>query len=249
MRLISLTIFVTVCWIITTGGYDTHVHPVMVPQAPPPAITATFTTDGFTLSITARCELAERLCPFRAEIHASPSLFELIEHVEYTFSPDRPKSPSPITDASTGFRLEAQQTFGEKVYAAVTLRPRGGMPAKVVQLEGPIPFAAEVKPPLPDGLRFEDRYQAQFLEGVPHKAVYYFFIIWLRGDAAALSQIRSVEYQLPEAYFSRPRVVARAATEYMIDGSVPSDARFEIVALIRWKNGTRSSHAIPFRVR
>lgn len=81
------------------------------------------------------------------------------------------------------------------------------------------------------------------------RPIYYFFRIRLRGDAVALNRIRSVEYQLPNAYFSRPRVLASAASEYMIDGSMPGDAIFEIVAVIRWKNGTRSTHAIQFRAR
>lgn len=219
MRLISLTIFVIVC-VLTVGGHNTQAHLLPSSQASPPpaAITATFTTDGLTLSITARCEPAERLCPFRAEIQAPPALFGLIDKVEYTFYPDRPKSPSSMTDGSTGFRFEAKQMFGEKVYATVTLRPRGSTPAKVVQLEGTIPFAAEVKPPLPAGLRFEDQYQQQYLEG-GILTNYYFFRIWLRGDAVALNRILSVEYQLPQPHFSRPRVVANARMEYMIDAS------------------------------
>lgn len=202
MRLISFAIFVVVCWTITIGKQNAPAHQGLIAQAPPPpaAITAKFTTDGFTLSITARCEPAERLCPFRAEIQAPPSLFEWINHVEYTFIPDRRTSPAPMTDASTGFRLDAKQMFGQKVYATVKLRPRGGVPSRVVQLEGTIPFAAAVKPPLPAGLRFEDQYQQQYLEG-GILTNYYFFRIWLRGDAAALNRIRSVEYQLPQSHF------------------------------------------------
>lgn len=233
---LNAAIFVVACWPITSVRHDIYARQWLVAQgSPSAAITATFTRDGFTLRITARCEPAARLCPFRAEIQAPPALFDLIEHVEYTFIPDRRNSPSPVTDASTGFRLEANQTFGEKVYAAVTLRPRGGTPSKVVRLEGTIPFAADVKPPLPAGLRFEDQYQQQYLEG-GILTNYYFFRIWLRGDAAALNRIRSVEYQLPQSHFSRPRVVANAGMEYMIDGTMLGDARFDIVALIRWKD-------------
>ena len=83
-------------------------------------------------------------------------------------------------------------------------------------------FAADVRPPLPAGLRFEDKYQQQHLEG--QVSNYYWFGIRLRGDAAALNRIRSVEYQLPQSHFSRPRVVGNAAIEYMIDGSMPGDA-------------------------
>ncbi|HLG14860.1 MAG TPA: hypothetical protein VJH03_10220 [Blastocatellia bacterium] len=210
-------------------------------------ITATFTTQGLTLNLTARCSSADRLCPFRAEIHAPPPLFKLIEHVEYTLSPDRPTSPTPITDASTSFRFEAKQMAGEKVYAEVTLRPRGGAPSKVVRLEGTIPFGEEAKPPLPSGLRFEIQYRPWYLEG--GAAVGHYFLIWLRGETAALNRIKSVEYQLPTAYFTNPRAVARAETEYMFEGYKPNNASFEIVAALRWKNGTRSTHAIPIRAR
>lgn len=240
-------VLLVVCWTITISRHNTHALPGLIPQAPAGADTATFTTDGFTLSITARCESAERPCPFRAEIHAPPSLFELIKHVEYTFFPDRPKSPSPITDASTSFRLEAKQMAAEKVYAEVSLRPRVGAQARVVRLEGTIPFAREVKPPLPPGLRFEVRYRPWYMEGGADVGDN--FLIWLGGETAALHRIKAVEYQLPTAYFTQPRVVARAETEYMFEGFKPNNASFEIVAVIRWKNGTRSTHAIPFRAR
>lgn len=232
------------CAILLTAVNNAHALPGLIPQASPQgsAITAKFTSGGFTLSITARCESAERPCPFRAEIHAPPSLFELIEHVEYTFPPDRPTPPSPITDASTGFRLEAKQMAGEKVSAEVKLRPRGGASSKVVRLEGTIPFAHEVKPPLPSGLRFEVQYRPWYLEGgVP---VGHYFLIWLRGETAALNRIKSVEYQLP----AHPRVIARAETEYMFEGFKPNNESLVMVAAIRWKNGTSSTHKIPFRV-
>jgi len=97
--------------------------------------------------------------------------------------PDRPKSPVPITDAATQFRFAAEQTAGEKLYAAVRLRPRDGAPPKVVRIEGTMIFAVEVTPPLPAGLRFEIQYQPWYLEGVPHQPVEYVFKIQLRGEA------------------------------------------------------------------
>ena len=249
MKRETVIILLLACRTITIGRHNTHALPGLIPEAPPQAgaITATFSSGGFTLSITARCERAERPCPFRAEIHAPPPLFELIDKVEYTFSPDHPTSPSPITDASTSYRLEAKRMAGEKVYAEVTLRPRGGVPSKVVRLEGTIPFAEEVKPPLPSGLRFEVQYRPWYLEG--GVVVGDYFLIWLRGETAALNRIKSVEYHLPRAYFTGPRMVARAETEYMFEGYKPNNASFVIVAAIRWKNGTRSTHAIPFRAR
>ena len=66
--------------------------------------------------------------------------------------------------------------------------------------------------------------------------------------AAALTRIRTVEYQLPES-FLRPKVMAKAFDEYLIDGTTSSGARFEIVAVIHWKNGKRSTHAIASRAR
>ena len=221
----------------------------MIPQAPAGPVTATFTIDRFTLSITARCESAERGCPFLAEVHAPRSLFESIKHVEYTFFPDRPKSPSPITDASTSFRVEAKQMAGEKVYAAVTLRPRDDAPPKVVQIEGTIPFAVEVTPPLPASLRFEINYRPWYLTGIPHEPVEYLFKIQLLGEPATLARIKSVEYRLPAEESKRPRISHRVKTEYFVEGSMPNKEGVVIVAAIQWKNGTRSTHAIPLWAR
>jgi hypothetical protein len=252
LRLSSFTILVVIWATITTCGVSTHNDAGPAPPASQPTrnITATFTSDGFTLSITARCEMVERTCPFRAEIHAPPALFELIQQVEYTFSPDRPKSPAPITDASTNFRFEAKQTAGEKVYATVTLRgPRDGAPPKVVQIEGTIPFAVEVTPPLPAGLRFEINYRPWYLEGVPHEPVEYLFKIQLLGEAAALNRIKSVEYRLPADESKRPRILHRVESEYFLEGSMPNKEGVVIVAAIRWKSGESSTHTIPLRPR
>jgi len=176
-------------------------------------------------------------------------LSESIKHVEYTFFPDRPRSQSPITDALTGFRFEAKQMAGEKVYAAVTLRPRDGAPPKVVEIEGTIPFAVEVTPPLPAGLRFEINYRPWYLTGDPHEPVEYLFKIQLLGEAAALNRIKSVEYRLPADESKRPRISHRVETEYFVGGSMPNKEGVVIVAEIRWTSGTRSTHAIPLRAR
>lgn len=212
-------------------------------------ITATFTSDGFTLSITARCEMVERTCPFRAEIHAPPALFESIQQVEYTFPPERPKSPAPITDAATNFRVEAKGTPGENVYAKVTLRPGGGAPPKVVRIEGTIPFAVEVTPPLPAGLRFEINYRPWYLTGMPHEPVEYLFKIQLLGEPAALKRIKSVEYRLPADESKRPRISHRVESEYFVQGSMPNKEGTGIEAVIRWKSGGSSTHTIPLRPR
>ncbi len=251
LRLSSFTILVVIWATITTCGVSTHNDAGPAPPASQPTrnITTTFTSDGFTLSITARCEMVERTCPFRAEIHAPPALFELIAQVEYTYLPDRPKSPAPITDASTRFRFEAEQTSGGKVSAAVTLRPSGGAPPKVVKLEGTIPFAEEVTPPLPAGLRFEINYRPWYLEGVPHEPVEYLFKIQLLGEPAALKRIKSVEYRLPADDSKRPRILQRAETEYFLEGSMPNKEGVVIVAAIRWKSGESSTHTIPLRPR
>ena len=138
---------------------------------------------------------------------------------------------------------------GEKVYAAVTLRPRDGAPPKVVQIEGTIPFAVEVTPPLPAGLRFEINYRPWYLTGVPHEPVEYLFKIQLLGEPAALKRIKSVEYRLPADESKRPRISHRVETEYFVAGSMPNKEGVVILAGIRWKSGTRSTHVIPLRAR
>jgi hypothetical protein len=237
---------------MTTCSVSTRNDALPVPQTSQQTgnITTTSTSDGFTLSITARCEMVERTCPFRAEIHAPPALFESIQHVEYTFHPDRPKSPAPITDASTNFRFEAKHIAGDMVYAKVTLRgPRGGPAPKVVQIEGTIPFAVEVTPPLPAGLRFEINYRPWYLTGMPHEPVEYLFKIQLLGEPAALKRIKSVEYRLPADESKRPRISHRVESEYFVEGSMPNKEGVVIVAAIRWKSGGSSTHTIPLRPR
>jgi hypothetical protein len=43
--------------------------------------------------------------------------------------------------------------------------------------------------------------------------------------------------------------LARAETEYFIDGGAPADSKWDIVAVIAWEDGTLSTYAIPFRPR
>ena len=222
------------------------------PQEPSQSgeITATSTVEGYTLSISTNCKSAAQKCLFRAGISAPPALFGLIEKVEYTFVPDRTKSPAPITDASTHFRFEAEQTAGGKVYAAVTLRPRDGAPPKVVQIEGTVPFTVEVTPKLPAGLRFEINYQPWYLEGVPHEPVEYVFKIQLLGELAALKRIKSVEYRLPDDESKSPRITHRVESEYYLEGSTTANKEgASIIAVIRWKSGGSSTHTIPLRPR
>jgi hypothetical protein len=122
----------------------------------------------------------------------------------------------------------------------VMLRPQGDSQAKTVLITGRIPFAAEVSPSLPPGLRFEVKYEQEFLEGgIP--TVYYTFRVWLRGNPNALHRIRSVEYRLPEVYFSTTRIRAH---------SIPSTYRWrrpadytDIVAI------TEMAHHPPMRFR
>lgn len=239
---------IVVFWTLSVAEVGQNSFPLVKPvveSIQANGITAAFKKEGLTLNLTAGCVSAERLCPFRAEIHAAPPLFDSITQVEYTVSPE-PRSPRPpVTDASTRFRFEGRQIFGETVFAEVTLQRRGRTSTEVVRLEGTIPFAAEVNPPLPDGLRFENKYRRWYLEG--GTGDYQYFRMRLRGEAAALNRIRTVEYQFPAANFSRPSVSANAFDEYQIDGTVSGGASFEIVAVIRWKSGTRSTHAIPMR--
>lgn len=249
LRLSSFTILV-VLWATTMacgGAIQNDGGPAPPALQQTRDITSTFTTDGFTLSITARCETGERTCPFRAEIHAPAALLETIQHVEYTFPPESPKSPAPITDASTNFRLEAKQTVGDNVYAKVTLRPRGGAPAKVLVLEGTIPFSAEVTPPLPAGLRFEISYRPWYLEGVPHEPVEYLFRMRLLGEVAAIKRIKSVEYQLSTDDPKAPLIPRRSETEFFLEGRMPKKEGVVIVAVIRWASGENTTHTIPLR--
>ncbi len=248
LKLRLVTFFVIVTQTITACHGGTRSQ---TPQEQSGELTATFTAEEYTLSLTTSCKSVMPECPFRAEISAPSALFELIQQVEYTYLPDRPKSPAPITDTATGFRFEGTQTGGEKVSAAVTLRARDGAPSKVVQIEGTIPFAVEVTPPLPAGLRFEINYRPWYLEGVPHEPVEYLFKIRLRGEATAFKRIKSVEYRLPADDTKRPRILQRSETEteYFLEGSMPNTEGVVIVAVIRWKSGGNSTHMIPLRPR
>lgn len=215
-----------------------------------PKITDSFTVEGYTLVIGAYCSPTTQKCHLRAQVSSTPALYKLIEKVEYTFVPEIPKSPVLITDASTGFRFEGEHTAGGKVYAAVTLRPHDGVPSKVVRIEGTLPLAAEVTPPLTAGLRFEVKYRPWYLEGVPHEPVEYLFNIQLLGDSDALKRIKSVEYRLPDDESKRPRITHRVESDYFVEGSMPANKEdVVIITVIRWKSGEVSTHTIPLRPR
>ena len=240
-----------ICETIAVCAYDIRSQPPSVAQEQQQQqsgeITAAFAAEGYTLGITASCKTAARKCPFRAEISAPPTLFQLIQQVEYTYVPDRTKSSAPVTDASMHFRFEAEQPAGGKVHAAVTLRSRDGSSPKVVRIEGTVPFAVDVTPPLPAGLRFEINYRPWYLDGVPHEPVEYVFNIQLRGERAALKRVRSVEYRLPAEESKRPRIIHRVESGYYLEGSMPVKDGVSIIAVIRWKNRKSSTYTIPLR--
>jgi len=219
--------------------------PVMQVAAVNSAITSTHSAEGLTLLITASCSLSGSLCPFSAEVQAAPALARKIKHVEYTYYPDRRTAPSANTNSAAHFRFEGSQTTGELVYADAFLAESASGPLRKVALETTVPFSAAVVPALPAGLRFEDLYQMQYLEGTPTD--YYLFRVRLRGEAKALTRIRSVEYRLPEQFFSRAPIRATAHTEYFLQGSASSRNKWDIVAAIRWTNGKLSTYSLPFR--
>lgn len=228
---------------------------IRTPQEPPQSgeIIVDFTSEGYTLIIATSCKSSVQKCPFQAEISTAPGNFGSIEKVEYTFVSDSTKSLAPITRDSPRFIIKAEQTGGGKVNAAVTLKSRDGVPSKVVQIEGTIPFASEVTPSLPAGLRFEVNYQPWYLEGVPHEPVEYLFKIQLLGDTSdsdALKRIKSVEYKLPADEAKRPRITHSVESEYFVEGSMPANKEgVVIIAVIRWKSGETSTHTIPLRPR
>jgi hypothetical protein len=209
------------------------------------AITSRVSADGVTLTIIAACSLSGSLCPFSAEILAAPALARTIKYVEYTYFPDRGRAPSANTNSAESFRFEGSQTTGELVYADVFLAESSAGALKKIALETTVPFAAPVRPALPDGLRFEDLYQMQYLEGTPTD--YYHFRVWLRGEPEVLKRIKSVDYRLPEQFFSRSPIRGAAHSEYFLNGSASSRNKWDIVAVIRWTNGKVSTHMLPFR--
>ena len=210
-----------------------------------PAITSTFTAEGLTLRITAACSGSGSPCSFRAEVHAAPALARQIQRVEYTHVPDRRTAPSANTNAEDHFRFEGSQYSGELVDADVFLMPSASGAPRKVQLQATVPFSAPTSPSLPAGLRFEDLYQMQYLEGTPTD--YYHFRIRLLGEVLALQRIRSVEYRLPEQYFSRTSIRADRYSGFFLEGSASKRNQWDIVAVIRWTNGSTSTHRIPFR--
>jgi len=212
---------------------------------PGQSLTSRHTAEGLTLTISSDCGTSRARCPFRAEISGAPALTRMIERVDYTYVPDQ-RTAVPVRNGTARFAFEGAQSPGELVYADVVLRQQGSGKSKTVALEAPVPFAAAVHPALPPGLRFEDSYQQQYLEGGIATG-YYRFRIWLRGEPNALKRIRSVDYRLPEKYFSEKHVRGRSDREYFLDGTAPSREKWDIVAVIRWTNGRTSTHRIPFQ--
>jgi len=212
------------------------------------SLTVESTAEGYTLRLTARCVRAEPLCPFHAEVHADPARLAAVSGVDYTFVPGRRESPAPPSDAASHFAFEDRQTYGELVYAQVRLRPEGGAEARTVLVEASIPYTAEVRPTLPAGLRFEDHYREQFLEGTPSGT--WHFRVYLRGDAEALAGVRSVEYHLPDVpYVTNEHVSATAGRDFLLDGTITPEVPFDVTAEIRWANGRRSTHTLPLQIR
>ncbi len=211
------------------------------------SITASFMNENITLLITSRCEHVEPICPFEAKISAPPWLFEAIEDVEYLFGPDHRTVIPSEEGASTHYNFTEKHMFGEDLHALVMLQPNWNSPGRGVLITGKIPYAADATPKLPYGLRFEDKYWEESLQGAP--SGYHHFRVWLRGDPHALNQIRSVEYRLPLEYFTQTNVIAIPQTEYFLDGTAPSNSRWDISANIHWRDGTLSMHKIPFLPR
>ena len=245
MQLRVIVVLGAPMWATSPDQSRTATHAVTQVTASSTPITSMFSADGLTLTITASCSLSGTLCPFRAEVHAAPALARKIKHVEYTYFPDRRTAPSANTNSIANFQFDGSQSTGELVYADVFIAESASGPLKKVALETTVPFSAPVNPALPVGLRFEDKYGMQYLEGTPTD--YYLFRVWLRGEPEALKRIRSVEYRLPEQYFSRAPIRATAHTEYFLQGSASKRNKWDIVAVIRWTNGRTSTHRIPFR--
>ncbi len=211
------------------------------------AIRAMFTKEGFTLTITARCDRAEPQCPFEAQIDAPSPLFEKIEGVDYTYIPERRISPAPVKDAASHFRFEGRQTHGENVWAKVKLKGEGDAAAKTFLLEGKVPYAVEVTPPLPTGLRFEDSYVQQYMEGTPID--YYLFCLNLRGEAGAVARIRSVHYQIVDSADAKTKISPLMANDFYLEVGMRKDAKWDVTAVIRWKDGNSTTHKLPVRPR
>lgn len=218
---------------------------LLLPASPGQSLTSRHTADGLTLTISADCGTSRAPCPFRAEIWGSPGITRMVDRVDYTYVPDQ-RAAIPVRNRGGRFAFEGAQRPGELVYADVIVRQQPSGRLKTVALQAAVPFAAEVHPSLPPGLRFEDKYQMQYLDGGA-KTDYYLFRLWLRGEPKALQRIRSVEYRLPEKYFSETTIRGRRDAEYFLDGSASGHEKWDIVAVIRWIDGSTSRHRIPFR--
>jgi hypothetical protein len=146
-----------------------------------------------------------------------------------------------VTNASTHFRIDGVQHEGELIWADVMLE---GAKAPVM-LKGEVPFAVTVRPALPAGLRFEMKYEQQYLEGGIALPEHY-FRLWLRGDPAAMKTIRGVEFRVPREHGAGSRQ-ANTDSEYFFDGSASKP--FDILAVIRFTNGDEKTYAVPFAPR
>lgn len=208
-----------------------------------PAITSESFSEGLTLRVTATCPVRGQPCPFSAEVHGSRAIRRMIVRVDYTYTPGH-RTPSSIRDASAAYLFKGAQYGGELIHADAIVSDAASGELRKIALETRIPFAAEARPALPAGLRFEDKYWMQFLEGTP--SGHYLFHIRLRGDPAALNRVVSVRYRLPEHFHVQERRADRT-TEYLLEAGGPRGDSSDIIAVIRWTNGRTSSHAIPFR--
>ncbi len=226
------------------GALSLPVAPVENQRRGSGPITVASATEGLTLRLAAACGQSRSRCPFLAEIHGRPAVLRMIDRVDYSYVPDQ-RTPARVADPARRFRFEGAQYPGELVYADVMIMRGSRARIEKIPLAVRVPFAAPVSPDLPRGLRFEDKYQRELLEGTPSD--YHQFRIWLRGDPTMQARIQSVEYHLPEAYFSNTRIKTTRATDFYLEGGASERFKWDIVAVVRWRNGDVSTHRIPFR--
>lgn len=101
---------------------------------------------------------------------------------------------------------------------------------------------------LPNGLRFETRYQPWYLTGMPHEPVERIFKIHLAGQGDVLKNVRSVNYELSKS--KGARLTHRIQESFYVEGTIPvEDSTAIIVATVRMKNGKKSHQEIPLRPR
>jgi hypothetical protein len=128
--------------------------------------------------------------------------------------------------------------------------PPPGGPASVL-VEGGIPYAAVLEPALPDGIRIEDRYYEQYLEGGMRIGVYLMKVVF-KGDPPPATRIASVEYRLPSDQIQTvsPPPRPQAYNDFYYDASINTSMKQEkvVVVVIRWRDGKRTTHRMPMRV-